>query len=101
MPNGIHGFVDWFSIGILNLCLRSPPINIEDIGSVSLRIGRPGSNDPSFVLVQVDIRIESSTIFVVVSPAENGWPFEIENFSDYVLSVSQTVHDFPFASVNC
>jgi len=79
------------STSVLNNCFRSPPINIEDIGPVSLRIGRPGSNDHDFVLVQVDIRIESSTIFVIISPADNGWPFEIENFSDYILSVSQTV----------
>jgi len=79
------------SASVLNNCFRSRPINIEDIGPISLRIGRPSSNDHDFVLVQVDIRIESSTIFVIISPADNGWPFEIENFSDYILSVSQTV----------
>ncbi|KAF5355629.1 hypothetical protein D9756_003767 [Leucocoprinus leucothites] len=68
----------------------SPPINIEDIGPVSLRLRRPGSNSRSFVLIQVDIRIEGATIFVVVSAADKGWPFEIENYSDYILSVSQT-----------
>lgn len=83
------------SASLLSNCFRSPPINIEDIGPISLRIRRPGSNDHNFVLVQVDIRIESSTIFVIISPADNGWPFEIENFSDYILSVSQTVMNLP------
>ncbi|KAF9453814.1 vacuolar protein sorting-associated protein 13 [Macrolepiota fuliginosa MF-IS2] len=67
----------------------SPPINIEDIGAVSLRLKRPGLNNRDFLLVQVDIRIESSTIFVIVAPADKGWPFEIENYSDYVISISQ------------
>jgi vacuolar protein sorting-associated protein 13A/C len=81
---------------VLRILLRSPPINIEDIGPVSLRLKRPGSNNRSFALVQVDIRIESSTIFVIVSPAHKGWPFGIENYSDYTISLSQTVRDSLF-----
>lgn len=67
----------------------SPAINIEDIGAVNLRLRRPGSNTREFLLVQVDIRIEGSTIFVIISPADKGWPFEIENYSDYIVSISQ------------
>ncbi|KXN90021.1 Vacuolar protein sorting-associated protein 13 [Leucoagaricus sp. SymC.cos] len=71
----------------------SPPINIEDIGATSLRLKRPGSGSHDFVLVQIDVRIESSTIFVIVSPAYKGWPFEVENYSDYTISVSQKLSE--------
>lgn len=42
-------------------------------------------------LVRADVKIDGSTIFVTFCPAEEGWPFTIENDSDYTLSVSQTV----------
>ncbi|XP_006454344.1 hypothetical protein AGABI2DRAFT_114096 [Agaricus bisporus var. bisporus H97] len=71
----------------------SPPINIEDIGSVSLRLQRPGSDRHNFLLVQIDVRIQSSTIFVVIAPADKGWPFEIENYSSYTFSVAQKESD--------
>lgn len=59
-----------------------------------LRLRRPGLDSHDFLLVEVDIRIESSTIFVIVSPADKGWPFGIENHTDYTLSLSQKVdHD--------
>lgn len=75
---------------------RSPPINIEDIGSVSLRLQRPGSDRHNFLLVQIDVRIQSSTIFVVIAPADKGWPFEIENYSSYTFLVAQKVNAASF-----
>lgn len=42
-------------------------------------------------LVRADVKIDGSTIFVSFSPAEDGWPFTIENDSDYAISMAQTV----------
>lgn len=56
-----------------------------------MRLKRPGSGHRDFLLVQVDVRIQSSTILVLVAPADKGWPFEIENYSDYTLTITQKV----------
>ena len=69
---------------------RSPPINIEDIGLVHFRLGRPGSAH-SQQLIQADIKIEGSTIFVHLGLAKDGWPIVIENESDFEVSFCQTV----------
>ena len=69
---------------------RSPPINIEDIGLVHFLLGRPGSAR-SQQLIQADIKIEGSTIFVHLGLAKDGWPIVIENESDYEVSFRQTV----------
>ncbi|PPQ80804.1 hypothetical protein CVT25_001929 [Psilocybe cyanescens] len=66
----------------------SPPINIEDIGSVHFRLPRPGQIT-GHDLVRADIRIEGSTIFIFFGLATGGPPFVIENDSDYNLSFSQ------------
>ncbi|KAG1749982.1 vacuolar protein sorting-associated protein 13 [Suillus paluster] len=63
----------------------SAPINIEDIGSVHLRVRLP-NNDMD--IVQADVKIDGSTIFVILSAAE-GWPFVIENDSDFSVSMMQ------------
>ncbi|KAF8974033.1 vacuolar protein sorting-associated protein 13 [Flammula alnicola] len=66
----------------------SPPINIEDLGSVHFRLGRPGGNT-AHDLVRTDIRIEGSTIFIFLNLATGDWPFVIENGSDYSVQFSQ------------
>jgi vacuolar protein sorting-associated protein 13A/C len=68
---------------------RSPPINIEDIGSVHLRMRARDLN--GIRLVRADIKIDGSTIFVAFCEADEGWPFTIENESDYTISMTQTV----------
>lgn len=70
---------------------RSPPINIEDIGSVHLRMRARESDE--IRLVRADIKIDGSTIFVTLCQAEEGWPFKIENDSDYSISMVQTVYN--------
>jgi vacuolar protein sorting-associated protein 13A/C len=72
--------------------LRSPPINIEDIGSVHLRMRARESDD--IRLVRADVKIDGSTIFVAFCPADEGWPFTIENDSDYTISMAQAVAIF-------
>lgn len=69
---------------------RSPPFNIEDIGFVHLRLKAPGDNPDQIRLIRVDVKIDGSTIFVHFSSAA-GWPFIIENGSDYTFSLSQKV----------
>ncbi|KAG1730516.1 vacuolar protein sorting-associated protein 13, partial [Suillus paluster] len=63
----------------------SAPINIEDLGSVHLRVQLP-NND--IYIVQVDVKIDGSTIFVILSAAE-AMPFVIENDSDFSVSMMQ------------
>ncbi|KAF8078623.1 vacuolar protein sorting-associated protein 13, partial [Lyophyllum atratum] len=64
----------------------SPPINIEDIGTVHFRLRASG--DTSLRLIRADVQIEGSTIFIFFSVAED-WPFAIENESDYVVKFYQ------------
>ncbi|KAF8873711.1 vacuolar protein sorting-associated protein 13 [Gymnopilus junonius] len=66
----------------------SPPISIEDIGSVHFRLprsGEAGQHD----LVRADVRIDGSTIFIFFNLAGGDWPFIIENDSDYAACISQ------------
>ncbi|KAG9314367.1 hypothetical protein JVU11DRAFT_5161 [Chiua virens] len=65
----------------------SCPINIQDIGIIHLRVPR-ALDDNQTDIVTADIKIDGSTIFVTFVKAE-GWPFELENDSDYTFSVSQ------------
>lgn len=71
------------------LC-RSSPINIEDIGSVHFRMRMP-SDDTTDHLMRADVKLGGSSIFVVIARATEGWPFTIENDSDYTFTLHQTV----------
>ncbi|KAF9478514.1 vacuolar protein sorting-associated protein 13 [Pholiota conissans] len=66
----------------------SPPINIEDIGSVHFRLPRSGENR-GHDLIRADVQIEGSTIFIVFNHATGDWPFVIENESDYSAELFQ------------
>ncbi|KAG2072635.1 DUF1162-domain-containing protein [Suillus decipiens] len=63
----------------------SAPINIEDIGSVHLRVRLP---DGDMHAVKADVVIDGSTIFVIMSATEK-WPFVIENDCDFSVSMTQ------------
>ncbi|CDO71578.1 hypothetical protein BN946_scf184911.g48 [Trametes cinnabarina] len=67
----------------------SAPINLEDIGSVHFRL-YASENDQRMWLMRADVKIEGPTIFIFLNEATEGWPFTIENESDYPLSFSQT-----------
>ncbi|THH01814.1 hypothetical protein EW026_g979 [Hermanssonia centrifuga] len=72
----------------------SAPINVEDIGSVHLRLKR--TNDSSEVhLICADVKLAGSTIFIVISRAEESWPYAIENDSDYSFTFYQSDWDHP------
>lgn len=77
------------TVKLIQSHLRSPPVNIEDIGSVHLRMRARVSDD--IRLVRADVQIDGSTIFVAFCQADEGWPFTIENDSDYTISMAQTV----------
>ena len=85
---GIHLALSRRSLMFLN---RSPPINIEDIGFVHFRLRQLRETREQVDLVRADVRIEGSTIFIYLSLATEGWPFVIENDSDYVVEFSQQV----------
>lgn len=42
-------------------------------------------------LMRADVRMDGSSIFVFISDAPEGWPFTIENDSDYDFAFTQTV----------
>lgn len=50
-----------------------------------------GRDSTDVQLVRADVQIDGPTIFVTFSKAEEGWPFVIENDSDYTFSIAQTV----------
>ncbi|KAH6917385.1 vacuolar protein sorting-associated protein vps13 [Coprinopsis sp. MPI-PUGE-AT-0042] len=56
----------------------TPPISLNSIGSVHVRLVRDGS---STELVRTDVVMEGPVIFVMLSQTDQ-WPFEIENDSD-------------------
>ena len=65
-------------------------MNIEDIGTVYLRLGSTG-NSNALRLVCADVKIGGSTIFVSFSPADQKWPFTFENKSGQKVTIYQTV----------
>lgn len=69
---------------------RSPPISIEDIGSVHFRLRRPG-NGARTHLIRADVKMKGATIFVSLSLSDDSWPFLIENDSTYAVTLCQTV----------
>ncbi len=76
---------------IVNILLaRSPPISIEDIGSVHFRLRRPGEGGTTH-LIRADIKMDGATIFVSLNLADDGWPFLIENESSYAVTLCQMV----------
>ncbi|CAL1695807.1 unnamed protein product [Somion occarium] len=74
----------------------SSPINIEDIGSVHFRMRMP-SDDTTDHLMRADVKLGGSSIFVVIARATEGWPFTIENDSDYTFTLHQTDAEHPDA----
>jgi vacuolar protein sorting-associated protein 13A/C len=66
----------------------SPPISIEDIGSVHFRLRRPGERVTTH-LIRADIKMDGATIFVSLNLADDGWPFLIENDSHYTVTLCQ------------
>lgn len=69
---------------------RSPPINIEDIGIIHFRLRGPSDEGTSSQLIQADVKLDGSTIFVFFSRGII-WPFAIENESDYIVNFYQKV----------
>ncbi|KAI0033184.1 hypothetical protein K488DRAFT_78064 [Vararia minispora EC-137] len=68
----------------------SPPFSIVDIGSVYLRVKEPGQRG-SVLLVRVDVKVDGAVIFITFNPAENDWPFTIENDSNHPITFWQAV----------
>ncbi|KAJ3551176.1 hypothetical protein NM688_g4862 [Phlebia brevispora] len=71
----------------------SAPINVEDIGTVNFRL--KNSIDNQVYLMAAGVKLGGSTIFIVISRAENSWPFRIENDSDCKFTFYQTDFDHP------
>ncbi|KZT02705.1 vacuolar protein sorting-associated protein 13 [Laetiporus sulphureus 93-53] len=67
----------------------SAPINMEDIGSVHFRLYGTGESGVA-QLMRADVKIEGSTIFIFIFEATEGWPFTIENDSDFTFTFYQS-----------
>ncbi|KAH9898385.1 vacuolar protein sorting-associated protein 13 [Cubamyces lactineus] len=67
----------------------SSPINVEDIGTVHFRLYAPEGSHHMW-LMRAEVKIEGPTIFVFLNEATEGWPFTIENDSDYSFAFCQT-----------
>jgi hypothetical protein len=90
-----HLFVDQLST---NPLARSPPISIEDIGSVHFRLKRPGDGARTH-LIRADVKMNGATIFISLSLSDDSWPFLIENDSSYAVAFCQSVS--PVAMMRC
>lgn len=52
---------------------------------------KAAGDDTTDHLMHADVKLGGSTVFVVISRASEGWPFVIENDSDYAFTLYQTV----------
>ncbi len=77
---------------------RSPPISIEDIGSVHFRLKRPGDGARTH-LIRADVKMDGATIFVSLNLSDDSWPFLIENDSSHTVTFCQAVS--PVAAIRC
>ncbi|EJD47755.1 vacuolar protein sorting-associated protein vps13 [Auricularia subglabra TFB-10046 SS5] len=68
------------------------PINVENIGSVHMRMTSPGNQDNEHLL-RADVLVEGATIFIVLHRETDRWPFTIENHSQYSIKLAQTDED--------
>lgn len=62
------------------------PFNIEDVGSVHLRIAKAGHHQH---LVKAEILLEGPTIFISLSYEKGPWPYMLRNESDYTITFMQ------------
>jgi vacuolar protein sorting-associated protein 13A/C len=79
-----------FCFIVFSHMFRSPPLNVEDLGSMHFRLKAPGSNEVQ--LLSSDVKLGGSTIFIVISDTTS-YPFVIENDSDYAFTIYQSVSD--------
>lgn len=64
----------------------SAPFNIEDIGSVHLRLAKAGHTQH---LIKAEVLLEGPTIFISLSLETGPWPFMLRNESDYTVQFMQ------------
>ncbi|TCD71537.1 hypothetical protein EIP91_008918 [Steccherinum ochraceum] len=75
----------------------SAPINVEDIGTMHFRLKSAGeAGDVN--LMRAEVKLGGATIFIVISDETQGWPFTIENESDFSFVMYQTDLDHPDAA---
>lgn len=64
----------------------SAPFNIEDIGSVHLRLAKVGQHQH---LIKAEVLLEGPTIFISLSLETGPWPYMLRNESDYTVQFMQ------------
>ncbi|KAK0532867.1 Vacuolar protein sorting-associated protein 13 [Tilletia horrida] len=62
------------------------PFNIEDIGSVHLRIAKAGQHQH---LLRAEVLLEGPTIFISISQEKGPWPYMLRNESDHTVTFMQ------------
>ncbi|KAN0063379.1 Vacuolar protein sorting-associated protein 13 [Thecaphora frezii] len=64
----------------------SAPFNVEDIGSVHLRMSKSGQHQH---LIKAEVLLEGPTIFITLILEKGPWPFMLRNESDYTVQFMQ------------
>lgn len=64
----------------------SAPFNIEDVGSVFLRLAKDGKSQQ---LIKAEVLLEGPTIFISLGLETGPWPFMLRNESDYTVQFMQ------------
>ncbi|CAD6914619.1 unnamed protein product [Tilletia laevis] len=62
------------------------PFNIEDIGSVHLRIAKAGQHQH---LIRTEVLLDGPTIFITISQETGPWPYMLRNESDHTVTFMQ------------
>ncbi|CAO1638595.1 unnamed protein product [Sympodiomycopsis kandeliae] len=62
------------------------PFNIEDVGTVHLRIAKSGQHQQ---LIKAEVLLEGPTVFITLSHEKGAWPFMLRNESDYTITFMQ------------
>ncbi|KAE8269165.1 hypothetical protein A4X09_0g3183 [Tilletia walkeri] len=62
------------------------PFNIEDIGSVHLRIAKAGQHQH---LLRTEVLLDGPTIFISISQETGPWPYMLRNESDHTVTFMQ------------
>lgn len=68
---------------------RSQPINMENIGSVHLRL-EASDTRKTVHLIKADVEVAGATIFITFQ-RETKWPFRLENLSQFPFELVQSV----------
>lgn len=74
---------------MLGTILRSAPINATDVGRNHVTVPIAGGQEK--LLLRVEIRLEGSSVFLILEEESTSWPLRVQNDSDTQVQFEQTV----------